>query len=248
MPERNDTSPHSEFSFSEWDAISRRQAISEWRDRHHIKAFGLMSGAIQTARSEMEKRIFAHARIYDGLVQPVKFAAPRIDTELRRILPPLLATYRKCAAVELAALSPAYEALADSLATSNAIKLPEAETVELTTYSDGIPSHESTIAPTLDNTAKVEGSPTNLLRTAPKLLASAVMGVFNTGAYAALAGQEALSNTVQEILGLRDRVRSAAEARIASHWLGWQTPHRTVLQQILDLIEITANDARERTF
>jgi hypothetical protein len=226
-----------------WQTAVRRQAVVAWRDEQFLAAYGLLSAKAQEARAAFEQRLVEHARLYDTVWDPAGFAEPRIDAELRKVLPRALADFLENAATSLAKISPDFAELADALRRSDALALPQAEQAELAGAKEG--SVHGGPAQVLDDTARDNASDGRwaITKTMEKLAGSA-SEVVKRGADIAQKKADHFADMLQDKAGLRDRARLAAQRRITSHWMGEVGDPPPVLAQLIRVIDSTTEMAR----
>lgn len=224
-----------------WEKAVRRQAVVAWRDEQLLTAYALFSASAREARAAFDQRLAEHASLYDTVWDPAGFAEPRIDAELRRIMPRVLTDYLDRAASDLAAIGPEFAELAEALQRSHVLDLPQAPQIELPASSaSSSPATRSTASPaTADDRSAI--------RKRLEKLAEAAGDAVTRGAEMLQKQADTVAEILQEKAGLRERVRVAAQKRIASHWMGETGDPQPVLSQIVRIIENTTETARMTT-
>jgi hypothetical protein len=227
-----------------WQKAVRRQAVVAWRDEQLLAAYSLFSAKAQEASIAFEQRLVEHASLYDTVWDPAGFAEPRIDSELRKVLPQALANFLDGAATTLAEIATEFAELADALRRSDALTFPQAEHFELV----AVPAAPVDHAPTIDTIKSPNGVDNRwaITKTLEKLTESAG-DVVKKGANIAQQQADALANLVQDKAGLRERVRVAAQVRITSRWLGETGEPQPVFLQLMRIIDNATEIARMST-
>lgn len=212
----------------DWEAALRRQALAEWRDRQILAISGEFNGRAAEALAAFDAQVTS-ANLIDSVWDPAGFANGRIDQLLSQSVPAPLDKALKLAGKELAAISPAFAELAGALAWSEAITFPESATAE--------PADAP--AP-----STVAAEPSWRIASVPL-----VRRALDAGQWAAETLRDAgvsAERALQDRTGLYDRLRSAAQARIATTWMGSAGEPRPVMQQVIDLIDDVSLEARTR--
>src|SRR3989344_2385845 len=230
-----------------WQAVVRRQAVGAWRDEQIVQAYSLFNATVRDALATFEQTLVEHARLYDTIWDPIGYAEPRIDVLLRKALPHALAGFLDRAATQLGAISPEFEELAEALRQSYILTLPQATRTELppaptTAVSDIIlpqtSPHARQTNPSDDRWAITKGV---------EKIAGSAGHVVKRGAEIVQKQADMIADTLQDKAGLRDRVRNAAQRRIASHWMGEVGDPLPVLAQLVRIIDTTTVTARMTT-
>ncbi|SEJ74468.1 hypothetical protein SAMN05518849_112140 [Sphingobium sp. AP50] len=227
-----------------WQMAMRRQAVVAWRDEQIMTAYSLFSAKVQEARASFEQALVEHARLYDTVWDPTGFAEPRIDAQLRKILPKALADFVDDAATGLADIAPEFGELAKALRHSHTLSLPHAKQVELA----AAPATAVLVPrPPLvsDQAALPDASDERWTITKHmERLAGSAGQVVKRGAEIVQKQADVLADTLQDKAGLRERVRIAAQKRIASHWMSEAGDPLPVLAQLIRIIDTTTETAR----
>ncbi|MES2158410.1 MAG: hypothetical protein V4512_11450 [Pseudomonadota bacterium] len=227
-----------------WQMAVRRQAVVAWRDEQIMTAYSLFSAKVQEARVSFEQSLVEHARLYDTVWDPTGFAEPRIDAHLHKVLPLALTDFVDDAATKLADIAPEFEGLAKALRRSHTLSLPQAKQVEL------VATHVTTVhvaPPPLANDRSSLPDAFDDRWTITKhveRLAGSAGQVVKRGAEIVQKQADVLADTLQDKAGLRERVRIAAQKRIASHWMSDAGEPLPVLAQLIRIIDTTTETAR----
>ena len=224
----------------------RRQAVVAWRDEQLLAAYSLFSDEIQQARASFEQGLVLHASLYDTVWDPAGFAEPRIDAELRKVLPGALAVFLDEAATALVVVSPEFGELAEALRRSDRLVLPQAAQIELAAAprprvsDEALPRPDEAASPTAPDdrwaiTKRVEK------------LALSAGDAARKGAEIVQKQANTFVDSLQDKTGLHDRARAAAQKRIATHWMGESGDPEPVLSQLVRIIDHTTETARMST-
>lgn len=209
-------------------AISR-QAVAEWRDRQILSAAALLNQKCIEARAAFEleaegvtaaETIFNHSQ----------FAKARIDALLGASLTASLPEFLELAARELSSIDPRLKEIASALVRPNAVVLPAASEPPPATHTASDASQDKADQ---DQTPSARSPLTEI----PARLA-------RRAARIAQGAGSAADDALQDTLGLKKRLRSAAAQRVARAWMGEGDATISPLQQLVDLIDETSHAAR----
>lgn len=218
--------------------LSRRQAVTEWRDRHLFQVMTMINAAGIEARAALDQQI-KDAALLQSVWDPAGFVHARIDELMRAEVALRMGTFLRQAAQELRALDPGFSPLADALvASASAIEMPAAPEPELAASLDGeyaspLPIQEDE-GRLLRATKKV--SNLAIARSAREWGAWAAEGVSSVA--------DTVSRSLQDSTGLHGRLRRIAAERIASAWMGDAGSPRPLKAQLVLLIEDVTHEAR----
>ncbi|MBH0114375.1 hypothetical protein I5E68_15630 [Novosphingobium sp. YJ-S2-02] len=221
------------------ELLERRQAVTEWRDRFVLSAWALVNGAAKGAREGFEKHL-EDAGFIDSIWDRPSFTYDRIDAAMRATVTGGIQGLLAAAADELKQIDPAYEPLAVALASSaEAVILPM---IKLQATGEGPAKDAAPSEPAAQGNAGV------LTRMSGYI---SELGVTRNarewGGWAAdvvTVAASAASRTVQNRTGLHDLLRRTAIDRIATAWMGGRTDSRSVVTQLVALIDETGQGAR----
>jgi len=225
----------------DWQAALQRQALAEWRDRQVLAAFRMLNTLSADARRKFDESL-AEANLKDTVWDPASFADHRIDALLCATAPPALDQFLRAAGAELSIISEGFAAYGEALARSHGFSLPNSPANDQPTQSEGFPSEQKyeTEVPKPDG-GQTTGSRWSfsglaLVRTVSALSGRATNAVRDVGV--------AAEREIQTRTGLYDRLRTAAAARVATRWMGSGGEPRSVLSQLIDLIDGVTGEAR----
>lgn len=206
-----------------------RHWIMAWRDRQIIGGYELLNSTAIAVRNAFEKQL-QEATFLDAAWHPAGFANHRIDALFCSLLRGPLDEFFRSAGTELAALDDRLSEIGSILAEGGLVELPVTQD----------PGDGSAPVPTSEASAS-HGEDMTLLARVGGALAS---GAGSISSYA--------SNTadwlVQDKIGLRNRLRHAAAARIATTWMGDIGEPPPVLSQVVRAIEVATDEARIKTW
>lgn len=210
-------------------AISR-QAIAEWRDRQILAAAALLNRDAMSARDAFEHEV-EHATAADTLFNAATFANARIDALLGIALSESLPQLLNIAARELSSIDVRLADIADALRRPDAIVLP--------TATMPLPSAAAAIEHT-----SVEVSETDSQHVAKRGLLSVPARLAKRASTLADDAGSAADGLLQEKLGLKNRLRTAAAQRVAETWMIGTGEPKSPLMQLVALIDETTHAAR----
>lgn len=222
------------------ELLERRQAVTEWRDRFVLSAWALVNGAAKGAREGFEKHL-EDAGFIDSIWDRPSFTYDRIDAAMRATVTGGILGLLAAAADELKQIDPAYEPLAIALASSaEAVILPMIKLQE----TDETPTEEAA-APSELAVQGNEGVFTRMSGYISEL--GVTRNAREWGGWAADVvnfAASAASRTVQNRTGLHDLLRRTAIDRIATAWMGGRSDSRSVVTQLVALIDEAGQGAR----
>ncbi|WIY67958.1 hypothetical protein KB221_07465 [Aquidulcibacter paucihalophilus] len=210
-------------------AISR-QAVAEWRDRQILAAAALLNQKSIDARAAFDREVET-ATAAETIFNPSALANSRIDALMGASLSASLPEFLGIAARELASIDQRLGDISDTLSRPDLIALPLA--------SSPLPAATAVVEVGSDNTSEPED-------TQPQkrgISRVSAMLVKRASSLADGAGSAA-DDLLQDKLGLKNRLRSAATQRIAQSWMGGTGEPRPVLAQLVSLIDDTTHAAR----
>lgn len=218
--------------------LSRRQAVTEWRDRQLFQAMTMLNAAGIGARTALDEQI-KDAALFQSVWDPAGFVNARIDELMRGEVATRLETFLEQAAQELRALESRFQPLADALvASASAIEMPtapEPEPVASTAVEHPSPPHIQQNDGRLSRVTK-RVSDLAITRSAREWGARAADGVASVA--------DTVSRSLQDSTGLYERLRRLGAERIASAWMGDAGTPRPLKAQLVLLIEDVTHEAR----
>lgn len=229
------------------ELITRRQAVTEWRDRQITSVMHLLNDAATLSRSAFELQI-VDAGLIESFWDPLQFVGPRVDQLMASSLVNKLEHFLAEAGRELRALDDRFESLAAALEDSApALIMPKflehpasIEEAEIASQSQ----HEAP-ATAPSNDAEAAGV---LARLGDRLSTSSISrSAREWRTWAAgnvLTAAEVLSRKLQDSSGLDERLKRSATERIAQAWLGDHGDPLPLKAQMFNLIEEVASEAR----
>lgn len=210
-------------------AISR-QAVAEWRDRQILAAAALLNRDAMSARDAFEREV-EHATAADTLFNAAAFANARIDALLGIALTKSLPQFLDVAAKELSSIDQRLAEIANALRRPDAIVLP--------TATAPLPSAVVDI-----EQVSAEISETDTQQVAKRGLLSVPARLAKRASTLADDAGSAADDLLQEKLGLKNRLRTAAAHRVAETWMAGAGEPRSPLMQLVALIDETTHAAR----
>lgn len=210
-------------------AISR-QAVAEWRDRQILSAAALLNSEAMRARDAFEHEV-EQATAADTLFNAATFANARIDALLGIALSERLPQFLDIAAKELSSIDERLADIADALRRPDAIVLPTA-TVPL----------PSTV--TAADQTEVEAVETDQQHVGKRGLLSVPARLARRASTLADDAGSAADELLQEKLGLKNRLRTAAAHRVAETWMSGGGEPRSPLMQLIALVDETTHAVR----
>ena len=218
--------------------LSRRQAVTEWRDRQLFQAMTMLNAAGIGARTALDEQI-KDAALFQSVWDPAGFVNARIDELMRSEVATRLETYLEQAAQELRALESRFQPLADALvASASAIEMPtapEPEPIASTAVEHLLPPQVQQNEGRLSRVTK-RVSDLAITRSAREWGAWAADGVASVA--------DTVSRSLQDSTGLYERLRRLGAERIASAWMGDAGTPRPLKAQLVLLIEDVTHEAR----
>ena len=211
-------------------AISR-QAVAEWRDRQILAAAALLNEKSIDARAAFDREIET-ATAAETIFNASALANARIDALLCTSVGESLPDFLGMAGQELISIDPSLNAISDALRRADIIVLPLASA----------PLHASTV---VDATSSVVSDSEQTQPQKRGIAGMSAMLVKRASSLADGAGNAA-DELLQDKLGLKNRLRTAAADRIARNWMGGTGEPKSVLAQLVALIEETTHAARMR--
>nr|WP_314464299.1 hypothetical protein [uncultured Novosphingobium sp.] len=218
--------------------LSRRQAVTEWRDRQLLHAMTMLNTAGIEARTALDRQI-KDAALIQSVWDPAGFVNARIDELMRAEVALRIDTFLDQAAQELRALEPRFFPLADALAASaSAIEMPAAAEPEPATPSDTECS----------STLPLQQGEGRLSRVTKRVGDLAIArsarewGIWAADGVTSVA--DTVSRSLQDTTGLYERLRRLGTERIASAWMGDAGTPRPPKAQLILLIEDVTHEAR----
>lgn len=207
-----------------------RQAVAEWRDRHMLSAAALLNAKAIDARAAFDREVET-ATAAETIFNPAVLANARIDALLGASLGDSLPDFFGIAARELVSIDQRLSDIADALRRPDAIVLPLASPPlpASTTGVEGISADASEVEPAQPQKRGLAGAPAMFARRAKSLADGA---------------GSAADELLQDKLGLKNRLRSAATHRIGQGWMGGTGDPKPVLAQLISLIDETTHAAR----
>lgn len=212
------------------DQAISRQSVSEWRDRHILSAAALLNAKAIDARAAFDREVES-ATAAETIFNPAALANARIDALLGALLSASLPDFFGIAARELVSIDQRLSDIADALRRPDAIVLPLASlSLPASNTAVGDASAEATVVARAQPQKRgLDGVPAMLARRAKSLADGA---------------GSAADELLQDKLGLKNRLRSAAAQRIAQSWMGGTGEPKPVLAQLISLIDETTHAAR----
>lgn len=210
-------------------AISR-QAVAEWRDRQVLSAAALLNEKAVDARAAFDREVET-ATAAETIFNPSALANSRIDALLGASLSENLPDFFGIAARELVSIDQRLSDIGDALRRPDAIVLPLASLPlpASTTAVEDASAKASEVEPAPPQKRGLAGAPAMFARRAKSLADGA---------------GSAADELLQDKLGLKNRLRSAAAQRIAQSWMGGTGEPKPVLAQLISLIDETTHAAR----
>ena len=210
-------------------AISR-QAVAEWRDRQILSAAALLNQKSIDARAAFDREV-DNATAAETIFNPATLANARIDALLGASLGASLPDFFGIAARELVSIDERLSDIGDALRRPDAIALPSASppVPAPTTAIEDASAGASEVEPAQPQKRGLGGAPAMFARRAKSLADGA---------------GSAADELLQDKLGLKNRLRSAAAQRIAQSWMGGTGEPKPVLAQLISLIDETTHAAR----
>lgn len=210
-------------------AISR-QAVAEWRDRQILSAAALLNEKAIDARAAFDREV-ENATAAETIFNPAALANSRIDALLGASLSASLPDFLGIAARELVSIDERLSEISDALKRPDAIVLPSASLPlpASTTEAEDASAEVAEAAPMQPHKRGLAGAPSMFARRAKSLAADA---------------GSAADDLLQDKLGLKNRLRSAAAQRIAQNWMGGTGELKSVLAQLISLIDESTHAAR----
>lgn len=210
-------------------AISR-QAVAEWRDRQILSAAALLNEKSIHARAAFDREV-DNATAAETIFNPAALANSRIDALLGAALSASLPDFFSIAAKELVSIDQRLSDIGDALRRPDAIVLPTASPPlpPSTTAVEGASAAGAEVEPVQLQKRGLAGAPAMFARRAKSLADGA---------------GSAADELLQDKLGLKNRLRSAAAQRIAQSWMGGTGEPKPVLGQLISLIDETTHAAR----
>lgn len=210
-------------------AISR-QAVAEWRDRQILAAAALLNQKSIDARAAFDREV-DNATAAETIFNPATLANSRIDALLGASLSASLPDFFGIAARELVSIDERLSNIGDALRRPDAIALPLASPPlpASTTAIEDASAGASEVEPAQPQKRGLAGAPAMFARRAKSLADGA---------------GSAADELLQDKLGLKNRLRSAAAQRIAQSWMGGTGEPKPVLAQLISLIDETTHAAR----
>lgn len=206
-------------------AISR-QAVAEWRDRQILSAAALLNEKAIEARAAFDREV-DNATAAETIFNPGALANSRVDALLGASLSTSLPDFFGIAARELTSIDQRLSDIGDPLIRPDAIILPLAPP----------PLPASTVAVEEASAGAPEADP-------PRSEQSALAGARAMLARRAKSAGSAADEMLQDKLGLKNRLRSAAAQRIAQSWMSGSGEPKPVLAQLISLIDESTHAAR----
>lgn len=228
-----------------WRSAAQRQALVAWRDEQTLAAYRLLSAKTQEARAAFDRGLVDNASLLDTILNPVGFAEPRIDVQLRKVLPRALADFLDNAATGLADVAPEFAELAEAL-RQNTLILPQAQQTELDVMHSENAGGEAAGSKEQVITSNALGKRRTVRKSIEQLAVYAREAV-KRGEKIFWRQADTIADTLQHKAGLWERARIAAHNRIGSHWLGETGEPQSVLSQLISIIEETTEIARNKT-
>lgn len=216
------------------EALEKRQAVLSWRDELLLGVWRVVNRAGIEAKRGVEAHL-AEAGIVDTLWDPANFTRDRVDGVMRAAVLSGLESLFVAAAEELRAIDVGYGALADALLEGlRVVRLPALVVVEdgATGPSSGPPSASS--GRLAGMMAAVSGE--QLVKSAREW----------SGWALELVGEasEAASQKLQSGIGLHDRLRRSAQARIETAWMSPSGDPSPLMGQLISAVETVGSEAR----
>jgi hypothetical protein len=208
-------------------AISR-QAVAEWRDRQILSAAALVNDRAVEARATFDREV-ENATAADTLFNPSALANARIDALLGASLSESLPDFLSLAARELVAIDERLGDIGDALRRPDAIALPLCLAPLPVTTVENACADASEAGQAQHQKRGLAGVSAMLVRRASSLADGA---------------GSAADELLQDKLGLKNRLRSAAAQRVAQSWMGGTGEPKPVLAQLISLIGETTHAAR----
>lgn len=208
-------------------AISR-QAVAEWRDRQILSAAALLNQKCIEARAAFELEAEGMTAV-ETIFNHSQFANTRIDALLGASLTASLPKFLELAARELSSIDPRLEKIASALVRPNAIVLPATSEPPTTPTASDASQDKADQGPTPSARGALTEIPAKLAKQAARI---------------AQGAGSAADDALQDTLGLKKRLRSAAAQRVARAWMGEGDDTISPLQQLVDLIDETSHAAR----
>lgn len=207
-----------------------RQAVAEWRDRQILTAAALLNEKAVDARAAFDREVET-ATAAETIFNPAALANSRIDALLGASLSVSLPDFFGIAARELVSIDQRLSDISDALRRPEAIVLPLASPPlpASNTAVDDASAGASEVEPAQPHKRGLAGAPAMLARRARSLADGA---------------GSAADELLQDKLGLKNRLRSAAAQRIAQSWMGGTGEPKPVLAQLISLIDETTHVAR----
>ncbi len=216
----------------DWEIALRRQALAEWRDRQILSINAGFNTRAAEGLAGFDSQV-TEANLIDSVWDPAGFADRRIDDLMRASVPAMVTGFVELAAAELRAISAEFGPVADALARAGTLDMPDAgETVD------------ADVPPGLGQEAPVEVPATPSWRIAGLPGVRHALGAGQWAAEGLISAGLVAERALQDRAGFYDRLRAAALARIATRWMGSAGEPRPVLQQVVDLIDGAAAEAR----
>jgi hypothetical protein len=210
-------------------AISR-QAVAEWRDRQILSAAALLNEKAIDARAAFDREV-DNATAAETIFNPAALANSRIDALLGASLSVSLPDFFGIAAKELVSIDQRLSDIGDALRRPEAIVLPLA--------SPPLPA-----SPMAVEDASADASELEPAQPQKRGLAGAPAMFARRAKSLAEGAGSAADELLQDKLGLKNRLRSAAAQRIVQSWMGGTGEPKPVLAQLIALIDETTHAAR----
>lgn len=211
------------------DALVRRQAISEWRDRQILTSWSMINRAGQSALEAFDD-LLDEAGILDSTWDPGAFAKARIDRLMSADLKARLGEFLSSAADELGAIHGSFADLSSALGASvESLTLPE-----VSAPPEKVNSTDSTET---DASLGLMSVFDNGIARAARSLGAKASDALGTAA-------DTASKKFQSQTGLHDRLRRSAAERVRDAWLGSKGEPKPLAAQIIVLIDDAGNGAR----
>ncbi|MEO6093251.1 MAG: hypothetical protein ABIT04_11825 [Novosphingobium sp.] len=221
--------------------LLRRQAVTEWRDRHLFHAVSTINTAAIKARIDFDA-LLAEAALVDSIWDPSGFVFGRIDSLMRKHLTGKLDAFLAQAAEELRVIEARFDLLAEALtASASTLTFPEAAIAPDESVSEAAQFR-------LGANYTGGGILTNLrslsLAVRDHSLARTARAWSTRASKSVATRAEAVGKSLHDRMGLYDRLRRKAAERIATAWMGDVGSPIPLKAQLLVLIDDVASEAR----
>jgi hypothetical protein len=216
--------------------FEKRQEITAWRDRCLLAAWALLNESAKKARISLEDQI-SEAGIHQSAWDPSQFSWERIDVAMRVSIDTAIGPVIEQAANELQSIDILYRALGNSLIADSANFIyPKTPTQEVA--GDTFAPVATALAPAKQRFSAITSF------VAQKMFPKGALE-WGTRALDQLSEvADAASQKIQNDTGLHDRLRQAADERIARAWMADRGDCVPLMAQFVAAVDRVTAQAR----